>query len=69
MCLFMFAPVMKPADHVLVKRLGVVLLIKLLLLFGLWWGFVLEQRVTVDASGMATQVLVPVSVSVEGDNK
>ena len=65
----MFAPVMKPADHMLVKRLGVVLFIKLLLLFGLWWGFVREQRVTVDASGMATQALVPGSVSIEGDSK
>lgn len=60
---------MKPADQTLVKRLAWVLVIKLVVLFGLWWGFVRDQRVTVDASGMATQVLVRDSVSIEGDNK
>jgi hypothetical protein len=60
---------MKPADQLLVKRLGVVLVIKVALLFGLWWGFVRDQRVMVDASGMAKQALVPDSVSIEGDNK
>ncbi|MDD2880671.1 MAG: hypothetical protein PHQ58_09545 [Rhodoferax sp.] len=60
---------MMPADQLLVKRLGVVLVIKLVLLFGLWWGFVRDQRVTVDASGMAAQALVQGSVSIEGDNK
>ena len=44
---------MKPVDQVLVRRLAVVLAIKLVLLFGLWWGFVRDQRVTVDASSMA----------------
>ena len=60
---------MKPADQVLVRRLAVVLVIKLVLLFGLWWGFVRELRVTVDASGMATQALVQGSVSIEKDDK
>lgn len=60
---------MKPADHLLVKRLGVVLVLKLLLLLGLWWGFVRDQRVMVDASGMAAQALVQGSVSIKGDNK
>lgn len=60
---------MKPADQILVKRLGVVLVIKLVLLCGLWWGFVRDQRVTVDASSMAAQALVQGSVSIEGYNK
>ena len=60
---------MKPADQQLVKRLGLVLFLKLVLLFGLWWGFVRDQRVTVDASGMATQALVGGAVSIHGDNK
>lgn len=60
---------MKSPDQLLVKRLGVVVVIKLVLLFGLWWGFVRDQRVTVDASGMATQALVRSSVAIEGDNK
>lgn len=62
-------PFMKPADQVLVRRLAVVLVIKLVLLFGLWWGFVRNQQVPVDAQGMATQALVQGSVSIEGDNK
>lgn len=60
---------MKPADQLLLKRLGVVLVIKLVLLFGLWWAFVRDQRVTVDASGMATQALVRGFVLTDGDNK
>lgn len=60
---------MKPADHMLVKRLGVVLAIKLVLLFGLWWGFVRDQRVTVDASGMANQALVSGVATVKGESK
>ena len=60
---------MKLADQLLVKRLGVVLVIKLVLLFGLWWGFVRDQQVTVDANGMAAQALVRGSVSIEGDKQ
>jgi len=60
---------MKPVDQMLVRRLAWVLVIKLAVLFGLWWGFVRDQRVTVDASGMLTQALVQGSVSIKGDNK
>jgi hypothetical protein len=60
---------MKPADQLLVKRLVWVLLIKLVLLFGLWWSFVRDQRVPVDASGMALQTLVQGFETVKGDNK
>lgn len=60
---------MKPNDQQLVRRLVLVLLIKLVLLFGLWWSFVRDQRVTVDASGMALQTLVQGFETVQGDNK
>lgn len=60
---------MKTTDQLLVKRLAWVLVIKLILLYGLWWGFVRDQQVTVDASGMTTQALVRGFVSIEGDNK
>jgi hypothetical protein len=60
---------MKPVDQLLVKRLAWVLVIKLLVLYGLWWGFVRDQRVTVDASGMAMQTLVQGSETVKGDHK
>jgi len=60
---------MNPADQRLVKRLAWVLVIKLVLLYGLWWGFVRDQRVTVDAAGMATQALVPGFETVKGENK
>ncbi len=60
---------MKPVDQLLVRRLAVVLVIKLVLLFGLWWWFVRDQRVTVDTQGMAAQALVQGSVSIEKDKK
>ncbi len=60
---------MTPADQRLVKRLAWVLVLKLVLLAGLWWAFVRDQRVTVDAAGMAAQALVPGSDTVTGDNK
>lgn len=41
----------------LVKKLAVVLLIKLALLTALWWGFVRDQRVTVDTNSVAAQFL------------
>lgn len=60
---------MKLADQILVKKLAVVLVIKLVLLFGLWWGFVRDQRVTVDVSGMASQALVSGVATVKGESK
>ncbi|MDO9143381.1 cytochrome oxidase putative small subunit CydP [Rhodoferax sp.] len=60
---------MKPADQRLVRRLASVLVIKLAVLIGLWAGFVRDQQVAVDASGMAAQVLVQGSVSNKEDNK
>ena len=60
---------MKLSDQILLRRLGLVLAIKLVLLFGLWWGFVRDQQVVVDASGMAAQALVHGSVSIEKDKQ
>ena len=44
-------------DKTLVRKLAIVLLLKLLVLLALWWIFVREQRVTVDADAAATQLL------------
>lgn len=48
---------MTPQDKTLVRKLAVVLLLKLLVLLALWWIFVREQRVAVDADAAATQLL------------
>lgn len=44
-------------DQTLVRKLAVVLVIKLAVLTGLWWGFVREQRVPVDTDSAAQQLL------------
>lgn len=44
-------------DKTLVRKLVIAVLIKLVVLVALWWGFVREQRVTVDAETAATQML------------
>jgi hypothetical protein len=53
-------------DKTLARKLALVLLLKLALLLALWWGFVREQRVTVDADSVATQLLQSVPVPVKG---
>lgn len=45
------------SDRLLMRKLAVVLAIKLVVLTGLWWGFVREQRVPVDTDTAATQLL------------
>jgi hypothetical protein len=60
---------MNPDDRLLVKRLGLALAIKLVVLLALWWGFVRDQRRTVDAQGMATQALVKSNVAIKGDKR
>jgi len=49
---------MKPLDKTLVTKLAVVLLIKLAILVGLWWGFVRDQRVAVDGGRVADRFLL-----------
>jgi hypothetical protein len=44
-------------DRFLVRKLAIVLVIKLAVLVGLWWGFVREQRVPVNTESAATQML------------
>lgn len=46
-------------DQSLMRKLAIALAIKLLVLSGLWWGFVREQRVPVDSDAAATQMLGP----------
>lgn len=56
-------------DRSLIRKLAVVLVVKLAVLTGLWWGFVREQRVPVDAQGAAAQLLgaalTPISKSIQ----
>lgn len=44
--------VMKMNDRRLLRNLALAILIKLLLLSALWWMFVRDQRVQVDAAAM-----------------
>jgi hypothetical protein len=44
-------------DRSLTRKLAIALAIKLLVLTGLWWGFVREQRVPVDTDSAAMQML------------
>lgn len=48
---------MELSDRLLMRKLAVVLAIKLVVLTGLWWGFVREQRVPVDTDTAAMQLL------------
>ena len=48
---------MEPRDRLLLRKLATVLVLKLVVLTGLWWGFVREQRVPVDTDTAATQLL------------
>jgi len=56
-------------DRSLIRKLAVVLVVKVLVLTGLWWGFVREQRLPVDAQDVAAQLLgappSPISKSVQ----
>jgi len=49
--------IMKPNDKTLLKKLAIALVIKLVLLTALWWGFVRDQRVAVDGDAAAAQLL------------
>ena len=48
---------MKLQDKTLLKKLALALVIKLVLLAALWWGFVRDQRVAVDGDAAAAQLL------------
>jgi hypothetical protein len=53
-------------DKTLARKLALVLLLKFALLLALWWGFVREQRVTVDADKVAAQLLQSVPTPAHG---
>ncbi len=53
-------------DTGLIRKLAVVLILKIAVLALLWWGFVREQRVTVDAGSVATQLLQRVQIPATG---
>jgi hypothetical protein len=53
-------------DKTLTRKLALVLLIKVVLLLTLWWGFVREQRVTVDSDKAAARLLQGVSTLNQG---
>lgn len=47
------------SDTQLVRKLVIVVLLKLLTLGGLWWAFVRESRVEVDAASVAASLQRP----------
>jgi hypothetical protein len=57
------------SNKYLVNKLALVLFLKITILMVLWWGFVRDQRVTVDDSGVAAQLLQPALASTQGTNK
>ena len=57
------------SDKYLLNKLTLVLVLKLAILFALWWVFVREQHVAVDDSDVAAQLLQPASLSTQGTNK
>ena len=57
------------SDPTLLKKLALVLVLKLAILLALWWVFVRQQSVAVDASGVAAQLLQPAVDSTQGTNK
>lgn len=56
----------KPLMSPLARKLAVVLVLKLAVLLGLWWGFVREQRVHVDSQRVAAQLLQPAAKPLDG---
>jgi sensor domain CHASE-containing protein len=53
-------------DRNLARKIALVLLLKFALLLVLWWGFVREQRVTVDADKVAEQLLQGLPMLTQG---
>jgi ABC-type uncharacterized transport system permease subunit len=57
------------SDKSLLRKLAIVLVLKLAILLALWWLFVRDQGVAVDASGVATHLLQPSQHSPQGTHK
>ena len=56
------------SDQTLIKKLALVLVLKLAILLAIWWVFVRQQSVAVDASCVAAQLLQPAVDSTQGTN-
>ena len=56
------------SDQTLIKKLALVLVLKLAILLAIWWVFVRQQSVAVDASVVAAQLLQPAVDSTQGTN-
>lgn len=48
-------------DHGLLRHLILVVILKLALITALWWAFVRDAHVAVDATTMARQVSAPIA--------
>jgi membrane protein YdbS with pleckstrin-like domain len=57
------------SDKALVNKLAVVLVLKLALIFSLWWFFVRDQRVVTSSEIVAVQILAPVTTAQIGSKK
>lgn len=57
------------SDTTLLRKLTLVLLLKLLVLAGLWWVFVRDQQVAIDGNRVAEQLLSPATPVAEGTHK
>ena len=60
---------MKPPDKTLMRKLALVLLIKLAVLFLLWWGFVRVQHVQTDGDSVAAQFLHSTRIPAQGETR
>ncbi len=56
-------------ENRLVRHLAIAILVKLALLVALWWGFVRDHRVTVDADRAAAQIGATAPIPLEGAAK
>jgi len=54
------------SDKSLVRKLALVLVLKLAVLVALWWVFVRDQRVLVNAESVAAQYRAPVLATEKG---
>ncbi len=54
---------MKPAPDRLVRHLAIAVALKLVVLAGLWWAFVRDERVGVDVDRAAANLGLPVDAS------
>ncbi|WP_202416625.1 cytochrome oxidase putative small subunit CydP [Duganella qianjiadongensis] len=56
---------MRHPDHRLLRHLIIAVLVKLVLLTGLWWAFVRDARVEVDTTAVARHLGGPLATTGE----